>query len=96
MLWGPNAAQFDLAKWFDEEGRLVKEPNSFVFPVFNAGPRTCLGKSMALLESSMLLFQLIQQFKFTLCPHQKQVIYGMTVTLPIQGGLKVNVEQREG
>jgi cytochrome P450 len=49
-LWGPDADVWRPERWF--EGSLAKsEPSPFVYPMFQAGPRICLGKDLALLEA---------------------------------------------
>lgn len=92
-LWGPNPERFSLEKWFDADGKPIKEPSPYHFPVFNAGLRLCLGKSVAILESTMLLSTIIQQFKFSR-EDTSPVTYALTVTLPIKGGLKVKATER--
>jgi cytochrome P450 len=91
-LWGKDAAKFDLDKWFQHDGQPAKEPSPFLFPVFNAGPRLCLGKSVAILESSMLLSMIVQQFRLTCV--DDSVTYALTVTLPIRDGLHVRATLR--
>lgn len=49
-VWGPDAAEFKPERWVTAEGRLRAE-SPFKFPVFNAGPRLCLGKDMAYLQA---------------------------------------------
>jgi len=41
-IWGPDAMEFKPERWIDESGRIRNE-SAFKFPVFNAGPRICLG-----------------------------------------------------
>ncbi len=60
-----------------------------------AGPRTCLGQQMAVLEATLALGTLLRRFKFTLV-NPKKVRYGITVTLPISGGLSVTAVPRGG
>jgi cytochrome P450 len=52
----------------------------------------CLGKSVALLESAMLLGMLIKQFHFDCV--STNVTYALTITLPIKDGLRVKVTER--
>ena len=47
--WGDDAEEFKPERWLDEDGN-VKQPSLYQFPSFNAGPRLCLGKSMAITE----------------------------------------------
>jgi len=54
-LWGEDAASWRPERWL----KMDKEPSSFLFASFQAGPRICLGKDMALLEVKAVLAQLI-------------------------------------
>ena len=45
---------------------LKEQPSPYKFIAFNAGPRLCLGMSMAYLQAKILLISLMQQFHFTL------------------------------
>ena len=45
-IWGADAAAFDPERWLTG-GPL---PSPFKFPAFQAGPRVCLGQTMAYLE----------------------------------------------
>ncbi|CAE6433885.1 unnamed protein product, partial [Rhizoctonia solani] len=60
-LWGPDAWEFDPARWLDgrNEG-FIKDPMRFV--PFNAGPRICLGQQFAYNEASFVLVCLFQKF----------------------------------
>ncbi|QRV78301.1 cytochrome P450 family protein [Ceratobasidium sp. AG-Ba] len=46
-LWGPDADQFDPARWIDERLKKYVTPNPFIFLPFNTGPRICLGQQFA-------------------------------------------------
>ena len=95
-LWGKNAAEFDLSRWFDPDtGLPIKEPSSYKFPVFNAGLRLCLGKNVAILESTMMLSLAVRQFRFHPTEASQQATYAMSVTMPIKNGLKITVEKRQ-
>ncbi|TYZ67861.1 hypothetical protein PybrP1_006392, partial [[Pythium] brassicae (nom. inval.)] len=48
-LWGEDVRVFRPERWLEME----KRPSAFDFPVFQAGPRICLGMNMSLLESKI-------------------------------------------
>eukprot|EP01064_Diplonema_japonicum_P034097 TRINITY_DN694_c7_g1_i1.p1 TRINITY_DN694_c7_g1~~TRINITY_DN694_c7_g1_i1.p1 ORF type:complete len:519 (+),score=157.92 TRINITY_DN694_c7_g1_i1:63-1559(+) len=60
-LWGDDAEEFNPERWMD--GRTYDD---FMHPSFNAGPRLCLGKSMAILEGKIALLTLFANFKFSM------------------------------
>jgi cytochrome P450 len=90
-IWGPDAGQFRPSRWLSgEPGSL---PSAFEYPVFNAGPRICLGKGLAELEGVYVLVGLLQRYRLEVVAGQ-EVQYMTTVTLPMKEGLKVRVTRR--
>ena len=61
-LW-PEAKSFKPERWLADG---FVRPSPFVYPVFNAGPRTCLGQNMAYLEMKLALTTLYHNFRFRL------------------------------
>lgn len=61
---------------------------------FNAGPRLCLGKSVALHEAGMIFARLVHRYRFTLTNPDEQPIPFTTLLMPIKGGLSVSVAKR--
>jgi len=53
--WGPHAAEWRPERWLQME----KEPSAFVNCAFQAGPRICLGRDMAVLEVRAVLAQVV-------------------------------------
>jgi cytochrome P450 len=49
-IWGSDALQFKPERFLNE-----KEPSTFKFPAFNAGPRMCLGKPLALMNIKLTM-----------------------------------------
>ncbi|KAI8332793.1 cytochrome P450 [Chlamydoabsidia padenii] len=91
-VWGADAKHFRPERWIDEDGELKRESQS-KWPVFHVGPRTCLGQTLATLEAVVVIISLLRKYKFTLCPGQ-DVTYQVSLTLPMQNGLKLSVEKR--
>lgn len=90
-IWGPDAGQFRPSRWLSgEPGSL---PSAFEYPVFNAGPRICLGKGLAELEGVYVLVGLLKRYRLEVVAGQR-VEYMTTVTLPMKEGLKVKVTRR--
>lgn len=55
-------------------------PSPFAYPVFNAGPRLCLGKHVALLEIKTLMATLLSHLCVHVLPTDDR--YAMTIVLP--------------
>ncbi|KAI8830266.1 cytochrome P450 [Chytriomyces cf. hyalinus JEL632] len=83
-IWGDDAKEFKPERWLE----MTKQPSPFDYPVFNAGPRVCLGKSMAELEGVYVLVEVARQFKIKVV-NEKDVTYANSLTLPMRNGLKV-------
>nr|AIE57505.1 MAH1 [Camelina sativa] len=68
-VWGEDASDFKPERWISDEGVLRHEP-SYKFLVFNSGPRTCLGKHLALLQMKMVAVNIIQNYDFKIVEGQ--------------------------
>jgi cytochrome P450 len=84
--WGADADEFKPERWLDgESGTLVARPAA-EYPVFNGGPRTCLGKKMAELVAVQAIATLALAFDFE-AVDGRQRISKNSLTLPMEGGL---------
>ncbi|KAJ3214435.1 hypothetical protein HDU67_001675 [Dinochytrium kinnereticum] len=92
FIWGPDACEFKPERWIDESGN-VKRESPFKFTAFNAGPRTCLGQQMAMVEGVMALVALASNFDFMLSP-DANVVQGVGLTFSMLHGLKMQVLPR--
>ncbi|PKS05043.1 hypothetical protein jhhlp_008410 [Lomentospora prolificans] len=109
ITWGPDADSFRPTRWLsfpdgqDETGdaipRFVNRPVG-EFPVFNGGPRICLGKKMAELMAVQVLAVVVWLFDFVDAaetgpggvPAEKKS--PISLTLPMEGGLPCFVSLR--
>eukprot|EP01006_Ploeotia_vitrea_P055776 TRINITY_DN68031_c6_g17_i1.p1 TRINITY_DN68031_c6_g17~~TRINITY_DN68031_c6_g17_i1.p1 ORF type:complete len:517 (+),score=77.13 TRINITY_DN68031_c6_g17_i1:53-1603(+) len=87
-LW-PDPLAFKPERWMDSEA-----VSQYDFPVFQGGPRICLGKEMALLEAKTLAAMLLQNFTVTRAPTQGEPVYSKTLTMSIEGGYKTILKAR--
>ena len=62
-IW-PNALKFDPDRWLTSD----PAPSAYKYPVFNAGPRLCLGMRLGLTETAMLTAMVLQKYKITASP----------------------------
>ena len=89
-LWGKDCLEYR-----PERLRELKErPSPFLFPAFQAGPRTCLGQNMAYMEMKVVLARVLTEFDLELEPGQKIEPEMPNPTLPMRYGMKVKVAAR--
>jgi len=62
-------------------------PSQHEFPVFQAGPRICLGMDMALFEAKTAAVELLRHCRFEMVPGQN-ITYGDKITLDIKSNGK--------
>lgn len=63
-LWGPECEKFDPERHLQGRHR----PSPYLWPAFQAGPRTCLGQKLAYMEAKAVLCALLAKFEFTRSP----------------------------
>ncbi|KAK8654225.1 hypothetical protein V6N13_128197 [Hibiscus sabdariffa] len=98
MLWGSDWAEFKPERWLqkDEEGKwnfVGRDP--YTFPVFQAGPRICLGKEMAFLQMKRVVAGVLKRFKVV--PAVKdgfEPVFVVSLTSKMKGGFPVRIEER--
>ena len=67
----------------------------YVFPIFHAGPRQCLGKRMAYMEMTVAMVHIFRDFDFELAEAPEATTFVMSLTLAIKGGLKMKFTPRK-
>lgn len=85
-IWGEDAMQFKPERFMSEQ-----EPSTFKYPVFNAGPRMCIGKPLALMNMKLAMSILLtSNFKFEdKAGHTGE--YSWALVESMKGGFEVNV-----
>lgn len=91
LIWGDDADSFKPERWL-ENGVFVSK-SAFEYPVFNGGPRTCLGKKMAEVVAVQVIATFVLEFRFD-PPDDKVRISKNSLTLPMEGGLPCRVKSR--
>lgn len=88
-VWGENVNEFVPDRFL---GKM--EPSPFRYPVFNAGPRRCPGKPLALMEIRSALAYLLPRFDFVdEAGHSGD--YTWTLVMSMAGGFPVKGRRRE-
>jgi cytochrome P450 len=91
LIWGQDADDFKPERWL-EDGNLISKTAS-EYPVFNGGPRTCLGKKMAELVAIQIIATLVMNFDFKPVDDRERISKN-SLTLPMQDGLPSYVKRR--
>lgn len=87
----PDPERFDPERWREEAARRRSLPK-FAYLPFGAGPRVCVGASLALTESALVLATLMQRFRFSLSSTEPVKAFP-SVTLRPKHGLRLHVER---
>ncbi|XXG95626.1 hypothetical protein Hte_001894 [Hypoxylon texense] len=85
IRWGDDADTFLPERWLTDDGKLITK-SAAEFPVFNGGPRLCLGKRMAELLAVQVIATMVLLFEFTPA-YQGERVSKSSLTLPMEGGL---------
>eukprot|EP00659_Diplonema_papillatum_P023452 gene23452-biopygen17565 len=90
-VFGQSAEVFDPQRWITAAGRITTMYDDFMFPTFNAGPRLCLGKGMAILEAKIALLTIFAGLRFSRTLPNRKVSPITSITWQLQPGFEVNV-----
>jgi len=88
--WFEAPLEFRPERW---EGDLAKRLPRFAYFPFGGGPRQCIGNNFAVMEASLLLATLAQQFRISLVPG-KEIIPAASITLRPKTGIWGKIERR--
>jgi cytochrome P450 len=88
--WFEAPLEFRPERW---EGDLLKRLPRFAYFPFGGGPRQCIGNNFAVMEASLLLATLAQQFRVSLVPG-KEIIPAASITLRPKTGIWGKIEKR--
>ncbi|KAH7860398.1 hypothetical protein Vadar_012983 [Vaccinium darrowii] len=92
FIWGEDCLEFKPERWITEQGEIKHEP-SFKFFVFNAGPRACLGKNMALIQIKSVAAPIIHNSHVCVVVGHP-VSPNVSIDLHMEHGLMVNITKR--
>ncbi|VVB17876.1 unnamed protein product [Arabis nemorensis] len=97
-VWGQDWDEFKPDRWFEEEPNygtkpVLKSVSSFKFPVFQAGPRVCIGREMAFLQMKYVVGSVLSRFEIIPVCNNRPVFIPL-LTAHMAGGLKVKIKRR--
>ncbi|KAI3969101.1 hypothetical protein MKW92_005264 [Papaver armeniacum] len=98
-LWGSDWSEFKPERWLEIDKATGKShfvtKDSFTYPVFQAGPRICLGKEMAFLQMKMLVVEILRRFQVV--PAESagfEPVFVSFLTSKMKGGFPVKIQRR--
>ncbi|GMH20875.1 hypothetical protein Nepgr_022717 [Nepenthes gracilis] len=102
-LWGKDWQEFRPERWLErrtageevQKWRFVpRDPYSY--PVFQAGPRICLGKEMAFLQMKRVVSGVLSRFRLVPAVEDGfEPVLVPTLTAVMDGGLPVRIDERK-
>ncbi|KAH6824004.1 hypothetical protein C2S53_019453 [Perilla frutescens var. hirtella] len=97
-VWGADWAEFRPGRWLEWEGKAEKWSfvgrDPYTYPVFQAGPRICLGKDMAFLQMKRVAAGILRRFRVVPVEGGAEPVYVSDFTSKMKGGFIVRVEER--
>ncbi|XP_076888164.1 alkane hydroxylase MAH1-like [Bidens hawaiensis] len=91
-IWGDYSMEFKPERWITDNQTIRHEP-SYKFLSFNAGPRTCIGKQVALTQVKAVGATILHNYKFEMAKGHI-VAPNVSVILYMRYGFKVKVAPR--
>ncbi|XP_044969043.1 alkane hydroxylase MAH1-like [Hordeum vulgare subsp. vulgare] len=93
-VWGEDCLDYKPDRWLSEGGNTLRYVPSHKFMAFNSGPRTCLGKDIAVMQMKTVIASTLWNFDL-------QVMEGQTIQpkqaciQQMENGLIVKLKKRE-
>ncbi|KAL0920959.1 hypothetical protein M5K25_007979 [Dendrobium thyrsiflorum] len=94
-IWGKDWKEFRPERWVAAGGGEVVRMSPYKFPVFQAGPRVCLGKEMAMIQMKFMAATFLQRFELRWVGKEEPVMVPL-LTAHMAGGLSVVILERGG
>uniref|UniRef100_A0A0A9HV15 Uncharacterized protein n=1 Tax=Arundo donax TaxID=35708 RepID=A0A0A9HV15_ARUDO len=93
-IWGADAGEFRPRRWLTPPA-VDGGVSPFKFPVFQGGPRTCLGKEMAFLQMKFVASAVLRRFELRPVDESRTPVFVPLLTAHMGGGLGVSVRRRQ-
>ncbi|PIA31461.1 hypothetical protein AQUCO_04900038v1 [Aquilegia coerulea] len=99
-LWGVDWPEYRPERWLEKDtvtGKWIFIPkDAYVYPVFQAGPRICLGKDMAFLQMKKIVAGVVRHFRVVPTIEKgSEPVYNAFLTSKMIGGFQVRIERRD-
>ncbi|KAM4118687.1 hypothetical protein ACB094_02G221000 [Castanea mollissima] len=91
-IWGEDCLDFKPERWISKRGEIVHVP-SFKFIVFNAGPRSCLGKDMTFIQMKIIASAILWNYRVQVV-ESHPISPNTSILLQMKHGLKVRITKR--
>ncbi|XP_059315263.1 cytochrome P450 94A2-like [Lycium ferocissimum] len=98
-MWGKDWHAFRPERWLERDVKtgnwkfIPRDP--FVYPVFQAGPRVCLGKEMSFLQMKKVVAGVLRRFRVVpVVDKGEDPVLIAYLTTKVKGGLLVKIEER--
>lgn len=96
-LWGKDCLEFRPNRWFLEPEKYgtgeIRKMCPYKYPVFQAGPRDCIGKEMAFIQMKYVVASILHRFDIEPVNRVRPVFVPF-LTAHMAGGFPVRVRQR--
>ena len=100
-LWGEDCEQFKPERFIEQRAdgsSSIKTYSQYLFHAFNAGPRLCLGQTLATYEGCAVVAEILGNFDVQF-DHQALAndvpTYDDSLTLPVKNPYKIRVQARD-
>ncbi|OWM75970.1 hypothetical protein CDL15_Pgr009615 [Punica granatum] len=100
-IWGPDWAEFKPERWLEKVDEADRKwsfvgRDSFTYPVFQAGPRICLGRETAFLQMKRVVSGVLRRFRIVpVAEEGTEPVFLAYLTSKMEGGFPVRIEDRE-
>lgn len=96
-LWGEDRLKFKPERWIShvDEGSIkaLKNVSPYKFPVFQAGPRVCLGQDMAFVQMKYVVAAILKRYRIKPAREDRPVFVPL-LTAHMAGGFPVFISPR--
>ncbi|EPS62279.1 hypothetical protein M569_12509, partial [Genlisea aurea] len=97
-IWGSDWSEFRPERWLENKSAdklTFVNRDAYTFPVFQAGPRICLGKEMAFMQMKSVIAGVVRDFKIVpVAEEGYEPEYLAFLTAKMKGGFPVRIQTR--